>query len=252
MTDFEAKLHWTWVQYLVEAGHRELASAMLDATLSMLQSGFDFHGIAIDIPVSAYPLIQADQGVKATLRNTLELMSAGYISDQNGNDIGNPTIEFRVKLMEVDEDWKAVVRDLIVNRKDGNQGVVSSLMASKRNESPITYNEMRFASKSEVRIAQEFEKRRVLFFPLPLAVRAETGHLYKDHREADFLVCDDGVWGILEVSYHPDRFEKDAEKDAWFKKSGVLCVEHRSAERCFNQPSEVVEEFLAVLARHKR
>ena len=252
MDAFEARLHRTWVQYLVEAGHRELASAILDAELSMLYSGYNHCGVAICVPVSAYPLIQNNDGLKTTLESTLKLVATGHLTDQNGNDIGEPDVEFRVKLLDVDDDWKAVVRDLIVNSKDGNQGFVSSLMASRRGKSLTTYNEMKFASKTEVRIAQEFERRGILFFPLPLAVRADTGELYKDHREPDFLVCQDGVWGILEVSYHPDRFEKDAEKDGWFKQSGILCVEHKSAERCFNSPSEVVDEFMAVLARHKR
>ena len=111
---------------------------------------------------------------------------------------------------------------------------------------------MKFASQSEIRIAQELEARRILFFPLPLAVRADTGDFYQDHREPDFLVCKDGVWGILEVSYHPDRYEKDSEKDSWFKKSGILCVQHYSAERCYNHFSDVVNEFLEILERHKR
>ena len=149
---------------------------------------------------------------------------------------------------------------------------------------------MRFASRSEIRIAQELEERRVLFFPLPLAVRTDTGALYEDHREPDFLVCQDGVWGILEVAYHPDRYEKDSEKDIWFKKSGILYTQHYkqrldnlrrkdalrgaatteisvrlgsysashfegsayTAERCYNHPSEVVDEFLQLLAKHKR
>jgi very-short-patch-repair endonuclease len=74
----------------------------------------------------------------------------------------------------------------------------------------------------------------------------------QDHREPDFLVCKDGVWGILEVSYHPDRFEKDQEKDTWFKKAGILCIQHYTAERCYNNPADVVDEFLGILAQHKR
>jgi hypothetical protein len=111
---------------------------------------------------------------------------------------------------------------------------------------------MKLASQSEIRIAQELESRKVLFFPLPLAVRAETGNFYEDPREVDFLICQDGTWGNLEVSFHPDRYEKDSEKDSWFKKSGILCIQHYSAERCYNSPSNVVEEFLAILAKHKR
>ena len=101
-------------------------------------------------------------------------------------------------------------------------------------------------------ISQELETRGVLFFPLPLAIRADTGERYRDHREPDFLVCDEGTWGVLEVSYHPDRFEKDKEKDAWWKKSGILCVEHYTAERCYREPARLVDEFLEILRRHRR
>ncbi|OWK42963.1 hypothetical protein FRUB_02562 [Fimbriiglobus ruber] len=66
------------------------------------------------------------------------------------------------------------------------------------------------------------------------------------------MVCDNGNWGILEVSYHPDRYEMDAEKTRWFKKSGILCVEHFPAERCYKEPEAVVNEFLSLLAKHKR
>lgn len=51
---------------------------------------------------------------------------------------------------------------------------------------------------------------------------------------------------------HPDRYEKDAEKDLWFKKSGILCIQHFTAERCYNESAKVVSEFLGVLAQHKK
>jgi len=141
---------------------------------------------------------------------------------------------------------------LIVNAKDSNQAIVTEKVFSREKKQVYLYNEMKFASQAEIRIAQEFERRKILFFPLPLAVRNDTGNLFEDHREVDFLVCHDGIWGILEVSYHPDRFEKDAEKDSWFKDSGILCIQHSTAERCYNQPSAVVNEFLKILAKYKR
>jgi len=111
---------------------------------------------------------------------------------------------------------------------------------------------MKFASQSEIRIAQELERHKVLFFPLPLAVRADSGNLFEDHREVDFIVCQDGIWGILEVAYHPDRYEQDKQKDLWFKRSGILCIEHYTAERCYNESGAVVSEFLGILAKYKR
>lgn len=185
---------------------------------------------------------------------TLRLVANGQVMDQNDHPIvvEELVFEYRVKLLDIDGDWRQVVKDLIVNPKDANQGVISELMAAKKGKQVLTYNEMKFASQSEVRIAQELERRQVLFFPLPLAVRHETGVPWKDHKEVDFLICHEGRWGILEVSHHPNRYEQDAQKDAWFKKSGILCVEHRSADRCYQNSDEVVDEFLSILAQHKR
>jgi hypothetical protein len=54
------------------------------------------------------------------------------------------------------------------------------------------------------------------------------------------------------VSYHPDRYERDAEKDVWFKRSGLLCIQHYTAERCYNDAPRVVEEFLQILKKYER
>lgn len=252
MNDHETRLHRTWVQVLLEAGHRELAAAVLDADVTILVSGFNAYGLSIDLPPSAFPLVHGNPAIRDALTATLKTVAAGYVWDQNGNDVPDPEVEFRVKLLDPEAGWKAVARDLIVNYKDANQALVSEKVFKREGRTLYVYNEMKFASQSEIRIAQELENRKVLFFPLALAVRAETGNSYQDHREVDFLVCLDGTWGILEVSYHPDRFEKDAEKDSWFKKSGVLCVQHYTAERCYQRPGEVVSEFLDILAKHRR
>jgi hypothetical protein len=125
-------------------------------------------------------------------------------------------------------------------------------MAAKNGRPVHVWNELRYASASEIRIAQELEARKVLFFPLAVAVRGATAIPWRDHREVDFLVCQNGAWGILEVSYHPDRYERDAEKDVWFKQSGVLCIQHYTAERCYRDAPSVIQEFLAILKRYER
>ena len=153
---------------------------------------------------------------------------------------------------EIEEMWKDVIRRKISRVKDPNQAVITEKVFLRQRKQPYLYNEMKFGSKSEIGVAQELETRKVLFFPLPLAVRAETGKFYQDHREVDFLICHDGVWGILEIAYHSGRYEKDKEKDSWFKTSGILCIEHYTAEKCFNAPKKVVDEFLEVLAKCKR
>src|SRR5439155_12585516 len=118
-----------------------------------------------------------------------------------------PQIELRMKLLPPGgQGWEEEMKVLITQFKGSNQGLLSELMAARNGRPVHTWNELKYASASEIRIAQELEKRRVLFFPLVVGVRAETGKNWQDHREADFLVCQNGAWGILEVSYHPDRF----------------------------------------------
>lgn len=157
-----------------------------------------------------------------------------------------------MKHLSVEEGWEKIARNLIVNARGTNQGLVSQICASRDGRPIHVWNELRYASAGEISIAQELERRQILFFPLPVAVRAETGVNWKDHREVDFLICHNGAWGILEVSFHPDRYEKDSEKDLWFNKAGILCIKHFTAERARTEPAKVVEEFLHVLKQYER
>lgn len=235
----------------MEGGRHEVAALLVDAEVSQEWENYE-PVVAIHLPSSAFLIVQTDPSIQQTIQRSLNLVARGYINDQNGNELDEVPIRYRVLLLDLEEDWRAVVRNLIVNAKDPNQGLITEKVFRRDQKQTLVYNEMKFASQAEIRIAQELERRKVLFFPLPLAVRSETGILHKDHREVDFLVCDEGVWGILEVSYHPNRYEQDAEKDMWFKKSGVLYVQHYTAERRYKQSEEVVVEFLEVLAKHKR
>lgn len=252
MNEFEARLHRTWLGLLLEANYREVAALVVDADLEIVHNSYSDLYITLSLPTSAYFIVTNDRQIQETITNTLHSICNGHLLNGNDEIFYNPEIKYLIKLLDVEENWRDIAKDLISNAKDVNQGSISERAFTRRQKDLLIYNEMKFASNSEVRIAQELENHGVLFFPLPLAVRNDTGYLYTDHREVDFLVCQDGTWGILEVSYHPDRFEKDAEKDAWFKQSGILCIQHYSAERCYNQSEAVVNEFLTILARYKR
>lgn len=267
-SDLSQRLHRTWVQALFKLGFSELAAIAIDVSISIdsriIEESYGYDSYELHRPekivlsVPLYTLSRFEENFEK-LRDILILVGKGNIYEyctngNKGNVIRIEDIEFSfcVALLEVEEDWKNVVRRMIVDAQDPNQGVITERAFAKKGQDSYIYNEMKFASKTEIRVAQELEGRKILFFPLPLAVRAETGNFYKDHREVDFLICHDGVWGILEVAHHPDRYEKDKEKDAWFKKSGILCIEHYTAEKCFNFPKQVVDEFLTILARYKR
>jgi hypothetical protein len=252
MDEFETRLHRTWLSILLEGNYREVAALVVDADLLVLHGSFEPYSIRIDLPSSAFIFVTKEPTIRQVVEDTLRFTAQGHLYDQNGNNLENIAIEFRVRLLEVEDNWRNVIKELIVNAKDANQGVVTEKVFSREKKQVFLYNEMKFASQAEIRVAQELERRQVLFFPLPLAVRSDTGKLFIDHREVDFLICQDGVWGILEVSYHPDRYEKDSEKDIWFKKSGILYIQHYTTEKCYSQSSVVVDEFLNILKKYKR
>jgi hypothetical protein len=247
MTEFEAALHRTWTHFLAEGNMNDLAAMVIDGAVSVLLNVNDeVYKAWIELPPQAYNFICNNESLRLTVASTFREVLIGYSSEYE------PEILIRMRLLWVEEGWKEVLRNAIVNASNPNQGVITEAAFLRSRKQPLVYNEMKFASQSEIRIAQELERRGILFFPLPLAVRNDTGRRYQDHKEVDFLVCNDGVWGILEVSHHEHRYEKDSEKTLWFKRSGILCVEHYTAERCYNHPAETIDGFLDVLSKHKR
>ncbi|WP_414751954.1 hypothetical protein [Anabaena sp. CCY 9910] len=248
------KLHRTWVQSLINDYWNDYAAIIVDAQLvfdtgwSDYANDFCTLGLLVYLPLHLYSIVIRDENIQEVLKYHFAIIAQGHI----WYDMSDFPIHYRVKLLDVEENWHKTIKFLIAKSKDLNQGLVTEKAFARKGKEPIVYNEIKFASQSEIRIAQELELKGVLFFPLPLAVRYETGNIYEDHREVDFLVCLDGTFGILEISFHEGRYEKDKEKDAWFKKSGILCIEHYPAEKCYNQPKYVVEEFLSFLSKHKR
>ena len=245
------------MQLLINDHHTELAAMLRDGSLAVtktpglfLEYGEDAsRGLAVEIPHEYYDMIITNELYSDVIKRSLEKLFRQYVRLWGDIKI---RMSLRIKLIDGEKEWKEKVREIILHAQDPHQGALTEKVVATKGHQPMLYQEMKFGSISEVRIAQELASRRVLFFPLPLAVRSETGASYMDRREPDFLICHDGVWGILEVAFHPDRYEKDAAKDGWFKQSGIVCIHNYTAEHCFNHPSEVVDAFLHLLAQHKR
>lgn len=245
MSNFEERLLRTYVEIVRHSSKPELAALLIDGEVKISTEYGQFHEVFIGLPACYIPAVLNDDVILEHLRECAKLLMSGQHYNSEG-------IKFGTKFIEPENDWRELVKGLIARAKEPNQGTVTSIVGYKNSREPIKYNEMSFGSSTEIRIAQELEKRKILFFPLPLAVRADTGINFKDHREPDFLVCHEGVWGILEVAYHQGRYEQDKQKDEWFKKSGILCVEHYTAEECYGNTASVVSRFLAILKQHKK
>jgi hypothetical protein len=242
-------LHSTLVEFLIHSREPEIAAAILEGGVAQEWDKGEAT-IFVEIPPAGYPLVAATEKIQLILRNAMRQVVKGHFGLREDVEI-----EFRMKhspCFAEDPGWVAEMKRLITQFKGSNQGLISELAAAREGRPIHTWNELKYATKSEISIAQELEKRQILFFPLAVAVRHETGQKWKDHREVDFLICHNGAWGILEVAFHPDRYEKDREKAHWFKKSGILCIEHYTAERCYKEAPKVVDEFLGILKQYEK
>jgi hypothetical protein len=117
----------------------------------------------------------------------------------------------------------------------------------------IEWQNLSFSSVSEVKIAQALDRVGVLFFPNCRGRLSTTQG--RQNRECDFLICYDGIWGILEVDgepFHPpSRAAEDHKRDGFFLDHGVW-VHRFDANECFNCPDGVVRRFLERLKRSHR
>jgi hypothetical protein len=117
----------------------------------------------------------------------------------------------------------------------------------------VQWQNLSFSSVSEVKIAQALDRAGVLFFPNCRGRLTTTEG--RRNRESDFLVCYDGIWGILEVDgepFHPaSRAAEDHKRDGFFLDHGVW-VHRFDSNECFNCPDDVVRRFLQRLKRWHR
>ncbi|MFW6357606.1 MAG: pentapeptide repeat-containing protein, partial [Chroococcales cyanobacterium] len=117
----------------------------------------------------------------------------------------------------------------------------------------IYWNNLRFRSPYEVKIAEALERAGVLYFPNS-AARLTTVEGRKN-QEPDFLVCCDTPkgfrWGILEVdgpSHTIKRRAEEQERERDFEHCGVR-VYRFDWKRCDEQPDNVVREFIELLSK---
>jgi hypothetical protein len=151
----------------------------------------------------------------------------------------------RAERMDIDANWRAQMLEIARGKGVHNQGceINSGQM--------FTWNGLRFRSLSEVHIAQSLQRAGLLFLPNCMArLRGPDG---PENKEADFLVCCNGTWGLLEVDgepFHPpSRVAWDHARDRLFRGHGIKVVEHFDATECYRDPDGVVVRFLEILRK---
>lgn len=151
----------------------------------------------------------------------------------------------QAEMVDIDATWREELLEIARGRGVTNQGVAI------RDAPLYTWKNLRFRSKTEMKIAQALDRAGVMFWPNCIG-RLGLGEELRANREGDFLVCDRGRFGILEVDgevFHPpSRAAQDHDRSRAFKQHGVRVVEHYDAGRCWGDPDGVVAEFLSLLS----
>lgn len=230
------------VSFLIEGGEEDVASVLLSCSLetwvvdSFWGANDTYDKIAIKLtgPRAAYEILNNE---KHPIRRSVEKAFKALIAENTS--IAYITVH--AKHVDLDPDWRSELLEIARGKGVHNQAVGEK--AAK------IWNNLRFRSQSEVKIAQALDRAGVLFIPNCKARLGLAGN--RQNREADFLVCYDGKWGILEVDgepFHPpSRTVDDHERDRLFRVHGISAVEHYDANKCFNKPDEVIREFLKLL-----
>ncbi|WP_242038960.1 pentapeptide repeat-containing protein [Anabaena lutea] len=139
--------------------------------------------------------------------------------------------------------------DLILRKTPQNDNNINNQGVQFYSNSTIhTWQNLRFRSKTEIKIAEALDRAGVLFVPNSLArLNTPKG---RANKEADFLICYNGKWGVLEVDgphHTAERRVEEQERERIFKRNGIKVVERFDAERCYNNPDEVMQDFFKLI-----
>lgn len=230
-------------QFLIDGGEEDAASVLLSCDLNVYDSGDQsfagdeiHYAVHVELrgPRSAYDIINDDShpaGKAIYMAIEANLPADRYIKH----------FSIHAESIGIDPDWRSEMLEIARGRGVHNQVVQSSNIRTWRN--------LRFRSQSEIKIAESLDRVGVFFLPNCIGRLGDLTD--RKNREADFLVCHKGKWGILEVDgepFHPpSRTVQDHDRDRLFRVHGIKVVEHFDANRCYNNPDEVVQEFLRIL-----
>lgn len=143
-----------------------------------------------------------------------------------------------------DADWRTKMLEIIEGKMPLNQ----CLPIQEKPRHGWAY--LLFRSPVEITIAKTLDRYRVLFLPNCMARLGLPDS--RENKEADFLVCYEGKWGILEINgdtYHINS-AKDHNRGRLFKMHGIKVFEPYEASRCIKEPTKVVQEFLELIKKN--
>lgn len=248
-------------RFLIDGGEEDAANVLLACQLEVWTSGDTWHAgdeiteavhIELTGPRAAFDALHREERAKTSATEVVGPESLPIVrpSIEKAIEAVLPTdyyvkhLTVQAELVDIDPDWREELLEIARGRGVTNQGIAIR-------DAPLhTWKNLRFRSKTEMKVAQALDRAGVLFWPNCIA-RLGLAEGARANREGDFLACDRGRFGILEVdgeAFHPpSRTSQDHSRDRAFRQHGIPVVEHYDAERCWSDADGVVAEFLGLL-----
>ena len=232
-------------RFLVDGGEEDAASVLLSCSLEFWRSGDTWYvgdetHAALHVTLTgaraAYEILNdSSHPTTRAIRRALEAV----LPDQTY--VKHFTV--RAQHVSIDPNWRDELLQIARGVGVHNQAAQGRALRIWKN--------LYFRSQSEIRIAEALDRAGVLFFP---NCRGRLGQpASRENREADFLICRDGKWGILEVDgepFHPpSRTVQDHARDPHSGNSGSASLSTSMRPSVFERPDEVVGRFLRLLER---
>jgi hypothetical protein len=225
--------------FMIEGNEQDLARLVLASQLTASEweeRNFETNvvlGLHFRGPRKVYEALESGSSTREAFSNAAEAAKpAGYdyVLIKRGVGFIGP----------VSADWRNELLAVLDGRDVDNQATGHS--------ETISWNGLRFRSRSEIKIAEALDKiPGVMFLPNCRGRLGSTDR--RRNQEADFIVMYNGVWGVLEVDgpHHQGKAADDHKRDRPLLHHGAAVVQRYEALDCFNEPETVVLKFMALL-----
>jgi hypothetical protein len=219
---------------LEEAGQAALGRALRECQIRYWEEPDEMLGLLDQTWAHYYPLC-------------FVVLEAPAWVHENFEDEGN----FTAARLAIERALRCQLRGFWVEQKGPEpEELAENNQAVRHDQRPGAYEwqGFRFHSKTEIKIAEAFERAGVAFLPNCLA---RVGPLdSRCNREPDFLIIYRGSAAVLEVDgqpwHPPERAAQEHARDRLFRQHGVA-VERYDATECYRMPDQVVAEFLRLI-----
>lgn len=248
MNSYEESVIASAARFLIDGGEEDAANVLLSCQLDLFRSGDTWYAgdethYALHVKLTGS---RAAYDILSNKKHAITQQIQQAIQAVINEDEYIKHFTAHAELVDIDPDWRTELIEIARGKGVNNQA------ANTKNK--YVWKNLNFRSESEKHIAEALDQAGVLFLP---NCKARLGlPTNRQNREADFLVCLDGQWGILEVDgepFHPpSRTVEDHERDRLFRSHSIKVVEHYDATRCYNNSNEVVQEFLGLLSKAHR